>query len=90
MNRYTEQKHFRRTGFRTQAEPKLSAHQDEQLRPTVRTAIQRMNGLRETHGSATLSLAKTPSASDKLCSMENSEMSDNVRSGSQTDITQLQ
>jgi hypothetical protein len=35
-------------------------------RPTVRTAMRRMNGLRETHGSAILSLATKPSGSDKL------------------------
>ena len=36
-------------------------------RPTVHTAIRRMNGLRETYGSAILSLARKPSASDRLC-----------------------
>jgi hypothetical protein len=36
-------------------------------RPTVHTATRRMNGLRETHGSAILGLSTKLSASDKLC-----------------------
>ncbi len=34
-------------------------------RPTVHTAMRRMNGLRETHGFAILYLPTTPSTSDK-------------------------
>ena len=36
-------------------------------RPTVHTAMQSVNGLRETHGSAILPLSTTLSMSDKLC-----------------------
>jgi len=42
--------------------------------------MQRMNGLRETHGSAILNLPTNPSASDKLC-REHGKLGDSGEEG---------